>query len=144
MTDLFRRAYGDARYSPARHEVAEAVLRLRGAFTVDALVAEVRSAHDAAGATATVYRAVAAMEDSGFIERVGERGGSALYAHCEAHSHHHHVVCDQCGRTAATPCPLATDTLRLEGPAGFVVTRHEVTLYGLCPECASTQREEDC
>lgn len=82
-----------------------------------------------------MYRAVAAMENAGFIERVGARGGSALYARCDASAHHHHIVCDACGVTAEAECPLGT-TLDVAGTAGFVVTRHEVTLYGLCPTCA--------
>lgn len=143
MVDLFRRAYGDARFSPARLETAAAALRLGCAFTVDELVAEVRSTDEAAGAQATVYRAVAAMEDTGFLERVGERGGSTLYAHCETSAHHHHVVCDACGRVAAAPCPLAVDESRFKAPHGFTVTRHEVTLYGLCPDCVSTTHESE-
>lgn len=141
MDDLFRRAYGAARFSPARLEAAAAALRLGGAFTVDELVAEVRSADEAAGAQATVYRAVAAMEDSGFLERVGDRGGSTLFAHCEATAHHHHVICDACGRIAAAPCPLGVDEARFDAPQGFTITRHEVTLYGLCPDCGPTH---DC
>ncbi len=144
MNSLFKRAYGSARFSPARLETAAAVLRLDGAFTVEELVSEVRSADAAAGATATVYRAVTAMEAAGFLERVGERAGSALYAHCEAHAHHHHVVCDGCGRIAATACPLGAEAVHLAGPEGFVITRHEVTLYGLCPECASTSEQGSC
>jgi Fe2+ or Zn2+ uptake regulation protein len=105
---------------------------MRGAFTVEELAAAVHALDAKASATATVYRAVSAMEAAGHLERVGVRHGCALYASCADSGHHHHVVCDGCGRTAAAPCPLGGT------PAadGFVVTRHEVTLYGLCRECA--------
>lgn len=108
---------------------------LRGSFTVEDLAAAVRRLDPDAGASATVYRAVAAMEAAGFIERIGSRDGSGLYARCDASSHHHHIVCDDCGLTAHADCPL--DQLsNTEAPNGFIVTRHEVTLYGLCPACA--------
>lgn len=127
-------AYGRSRITPARIVVADAVDGFRGAFTVEELAGAVRFRHRTAGATATVYRAVAAMEKSGYLARVGARDGSALYARCDHAEHHHHIVCEACGRTAVADCPIDTSA-PLAG--GFVVTRHEVTLYGLCPECAA-------
>lgn len=128
-------AFGDARVTPQRQLIAECASALLGAFTVDELAATVRLADKTVG-TATVYRAVSAMADSGWLERVGERDGSALFARCGGGAgHHHHVVCDACGRVAVTECPVAVD-IRAGRSDGFVITRHEVTLYGLCPECA--------
>jgi len=112
-------------------------MRLSGAFTTDELAGAARANDPGAGATATVYRSVAAMERSGFLERVGERDGAALYARCDASSHHHHIVCDGCGRTAHAECPIEPHVATEPRDDGFVITRHEVVLYGLCPECAS-------
>ena len=115
-----------------------------GAFTVEELAESLRVAAASSGAaaagTATVYRTVAAMESTGFLSRVGARAGSALYARCTDASHHHHIVCDGCGRFTPTPCPIDTPVLSPEATGGFVVTRHEVTLYGLCGECARQPR----
>lgn len=129
-------AYGEGRVTPQRRRLAELAVGLPGAFTIDELVDAARAAGDTAS-TATTYRSVAAMEASGFLVRVGSRDGSALYAHCASDAHHHHAVCDGCGRIAHSPCPLSDsgDATRL--PDGFVVTRHEITLYGLCAACAS-------
>jgi Fur family transcriptional regulator, ferric uptake regulator len=128
--------YGVARLTPRRRLIAETARAIRAAFTVDDLAESVRNEQPDTG-LATVYRAVAALEASGWLERVGDRDGSTLYAHCPraaSGEHHHHVVCDVCGRTAPTACPLP---LASQAPEGFVVTRHEVTLYGLCADCAS-------
>jgi len=128
-----RNPYGPGRITTARRAVAAAVASAEGAFTVDDLAeAVVRSGANVG--TATVYRAVAAMEACGHVERVGSRGAASLYLRCEESRHHHHVVCDNCGRVAATPCPLSLPSMRSSD--GFVVTRHEVALYGLCPDCA--------
>jgi Fur family ferric uptake transcriptional regulator len=130
-----RSPYGSARVTAPRKAIARAVDEMRGAFTVEELAA-VAKRHDAtAGATATVYRAVAAMEKSGYLERVGSRDGSAFYARCSGGAHHHHIVCEGCGLVAAADCPLEPQ-LETGAVSGFVVTRHEVTLYGLCPACA--------
>lgn len=127
-------AYGTGRVTRQRRLVAETAVAMPGAFSVDDLASVVRAA-DAAAGVATVYRAVAAMLASGWLERVGERDGSALFARCHAGAHHHHhVVCDECGRIEATECPVVVEPV---GSGSFVITRHEVTLYGLCPRCAA-------
>lgn len=131
-------AYGTGRITPQRRLIAQSAAAMAGAFTVEELADETRTRDEATG-VATVYRAVTALLTSGWLERVGEREGRALYARCHAGDrHHHHVVCDGCGRIQATECPVVLAPG--EGTSdGFVITRHEVTLYGLCPECAATE-----
>lgn len=136
--DPVHEAYGQGRMTDQRRSVALAAAAMPGAFTVDELAEEVRDAFAASIATATVYRAVAAMEAAGSLERVGVREGAALYVYCGAKGHHHHVVCDSCGRVAETTCPIDVAAVSTDG---FVVTRHEVTLYGLCPACASSKAD---
>ncbi|MBW6467691.1 MAG: transcriptional repressor [Coriobacteriia bacterium] len=122
-----------------RRSVAAAADGFMRAFTVDDLIAAAR-AHSPGIGVATVYRAVASMEDAGALERVGSRDGSALYVRCSVEEHHHHLVCTACGAVAHTPCPLgapASDAAH----EGFVVTSHQVTLYGLCAACATTGPE---
>jgi Fur family ferric uptake transcriptional regulator len=134
MTDM-RRAYGPARSSRQRRAIADVAAALPGAFTIDELATALRRRRVRAG-KATVYRAVAALEASGWLERVGGRGGSALFARCSRTGrHHHHVVCGDCGRVVAIRCPGVAKTTRSGQRAGFLITRHEVTLHGLCAEC---------
>jgi len=129
-------AFGSGRVSPQRREIVSAVENLAGAFTVEDL-GRATHARDARIGTATVYRAVAALEESGWLERVGERDGSTLFARCDAGGHHHHhVVCEQCGRVEVTECPVVIAAA--ENPDGFRITRHEVTLYGVCPACSAS------
>lgn len=131
-------AFGDGRVTAQRATIAQAACEMPGAFTVEALAAAARGADTSIG-VATVYRAVSAMEATGWLERVGERAGSVLYARCAAGDHHHHhVVCTSCGRVEPAECPLRLD--QAQAPGGFVVTSHEVTLYGLCPACLSDER----
>lgn len=136
-----RSAYGGARLTGQRRLIAEVAGALPGAFTVDELAAAVRNTDAASGSTATVYRAVSAMEAAGFVQRVGDRGGAVLYARCEESAHHHHIVCDGCGKIAHAACPLGAEAQAAARDTGFVITRHEVTLYGLCPTCAGADRK---
>jgi Fur family ferric uptake transcriptional regulator len=129
------RPYGGARVSRQRRAIADAVAVLAGAFTIEELAAALRRRRVGAG-VATIYRAVAALAASGWIERIGERDGSALFARCAGRRHHHHhVVCDNCGHVAAVRCPDMRKATRSGKRAGFDITRHEVSLRGLCADC---------
>jgi Fur family ferric uptake transcriptional regulator len=135
-------AYGTGRSPPPRGAPAAGGPRFGGAFTADDLVARLRD-DTPASSTATAYRAIAAMVASGFLTPVGERDGAALYAHCAETGHHHHVVCTGCGATAHAPCPLDQAGLAASAPEGFVVTAHDVRLYGLCAACSEAAESAD-
>ena len=129
-----RQVFGTGRVTSQRATIAAAASELGTAFTVDDL-SSVARARDGSLGVATVYRAVAAMEESGWLERVGERSGCTLYARCVVDGHHHHVICTACGRMEPAECPVADFVSAANTPGGFVVTDHDVTLYGLCPDC---------
>lgn len=128
-------AYGAQRTSRQRLAIASAADSLDRAFSAYDLRAAVRRDHPGIG-LATIYRAVTAMEASGFIEAVGSREGAAVYARCRVDGHHHHLVCTGCGTVSDTACSLPLDPL-VEDP-GFKVTGHSFTLYGLCLSCQET------
>ena len=49
------------------------------------------------------------------------------------HAHHHHFQCEACGRVFDVhACPGDLSSM---APAGFQVSHHELTLYGLCADC---------
>lgn len=134
-----RMAYGHGRITAARRALAEAATVIGRAFTIEELAEAARSIEPSAGSTATAYRAAAIMEENGFLERVGDRHGRALYEHCAVETHHHHIVCESCGKTARAHCPITASLGDSVAASGFVLTRHVVTLYGLCPDCANRE-----
>ncbi len=82
---------------------------------------------------ATVYRTIRSLEELGEIVPVELPGEPARYE-LAGKDHHHHFVCESCGRVFdvdACPGNLANMT-----PDGFKLTRHDITLYGLCGQCA--------
>ncbi|PKQ19921.1 MAG: hypothetical protein CVT66_07820 [Actinobacteria bacterium HGW-Actinobacteria-6] len=128
--------FGGQRLSAARRRIAAAVPSIGGAFTAEDLH-EVVSAGDGPGiGVATVYRAVSAMTAAGSLAAVGARDGSTLYALCTGGEHHHHLVCTGCGIVVGIGCPIDGALRRSAEEAGYTVTSHEVTLYGLCRACA--------
>jgi len=132
--ELGRSAYVGARVSPQRAAIARAADAMTSAFSVDDLLEAVRRQVPGVGA-ATVYRAVSAMEASGFVESLGVREGSAIYARCHSGEHHHHLVCTGCGAVSDAECPVAPE--RYTASDGFRVTGHSLVLYGQCAKCQS-------
>ncbi len=126
-------AFGSGRESAQRVVIARAVDGAAGAFTAGDLAAAVRGMQPGVG-VATVYRAVSAMEKTGFIEAVGSRDHAVLYTRCRGRAHHHHAVCTSCGAVSETHCPLDLDELALDG---FSVSSHSLVIYGLCAGCRS-------
>jgi Fur family ferric uptake transcriptional regulator len=86
---------------------------------------------------ATVYRALEQLEGLGLIQRVDLSGGSAGYEPVDPSGHHHHhIVCEQCGRVVAFEDEgLEQAIVALAQRPDFNVSSHEVTLRGECAIC---------
>src|SRR3954470_347623 len=89
---------------------------------------------------ASVYRVLDELESLGLVSRVDVGGGGARYEpQRHAAEHHHHLVCDGCGRLT----PFQDDALErairgLAARVAFDVSDHDVTLHGSCESCRST------
>jgi Fur family transcriptional regulator, ferric uptake regulator len=81
---------------------------------------------------ATVYRTIRVLEEVGEVVAVEFPGESARYE-LAGKGHHHHFCCEHCHRAFDVKhCP---GDLSQMTPEGFKLHRHEITLYGLCPDC---------
>lgn len=92
---------------------------------------------------ATVYNCLETMVGSGLVKAVHvDREPTRFCANLHEHGHFH---CTGCGHIAdiefsrkgasASPVPPAPKGWKL--PEGYLVTHQDLTLRGLCPDCAS-------
>ena len=90
---------------------------------------------------ATIYRTVQVLVELGVIDKVSFDDGFVRYelgdAGQDSRHHHHHAICQRCGRVISFEGDLL-ETLEeaLYDTIGFVVTDHEVKLTGYCREYA--------
>ena len=87
---------------------------------------------------ATVYRTLEQLEGLHLVHRVEIGGDAAGYERVDPGQHHHHLVCEGCGRLS----PFASEALeeaiaRISREADFEVAAHDVVLRGTCPTCAA-------
>jgi len=121
----------------ARAAVIERLASEGGCLTAQELAERLRGGTRTVGA-ASVYRALAALEEAGLVRPADLGPGERRYelVHDDG-SHHHHVVCDRCGRTIA----FSDHGLEgaIEGVAkrlGVSIDAHDVVLRGTCRDCS--------
>ena len=101
--------------------------------TAQALHREVAREPDGPG-LATVYRTLHALATAGVAESF-VLGEEVAYRLCEP-AHHHHLICESCGRVASIPSCEVEDWARaVAHRRGFAVTGHRADVFGLCASC---------
>lgn len=87
---------------------------------------------------ASVYRAIDQLEALGLIQKIDVGGDSAAYERIDPTGHHHHhLVCDSCGRVIPFEDPdLERAIHSISTRDHFRVESHEITLRGICSDCA--------
>jgi Fur family ferric uptake transcriptional regulator len=87
---------------------------------------------------ATIYRALDLLIEHGLVERLELGDGQARFERVQpSGDHHHHLVCDRCGRLVAfDDAGLERAINQLSRRLGMRVESHDVLLRGACGRCA--------
>jgi Fur family ferric uptake transcriptional regulator len=91
---------------------------------------------------ASVYRVLDLLTSEGLVQRIDLGSGTARYEPVwPSGDHHHHLVCDSCGKVEAfEDSGLERALSRVEERSGYVVAGHDVVLHGACSDCGPTTR----
>jgi Fur family ferric uptake transcriptional regulator len=84
---------------------------------------------------ASVYRILETLAERGLVQRVDVGDGIARY---EVHGdeHHHHLICDDCGKVEAFEDERLEAAIReVEARSGYAIAAHDVVLRGACTAC---------
>jgi Fur family transcriptional regulator, ferric uptake regulator len=86
---------------------------------------------------ASIYRALDLLYDHELVNRLDLGDGIARYEFADpAGEHHHHLVCDRCGRLVAFDDPALERAIdRVSERLGMRVNSHDVVLRGECRDC---------
>ena len=86
---------------------------------------------------ASVYRVLEELTDLDLVHKLDLGAETARYERVEpGGDHHHHMVCDQCGRVLPfSDAALERAVAKLTGDASFEVRDHEIVLHGACGRC---------
>jgi Fur family ferric uptake transcriptional regulator len=87
-------------------------------------------------ARASVYRILEELEGLRLVTRVEVGQGLARFEAAREEGHHHHMVCDDCGRVIPfEDAELERSITRLARRVTFAVAEHDVVLHGACADC---------
>ena len=120
----------------ARRAVVELLAGEDCCLTAQEIADRLRAGGDAVG-IASVYRALDLLHGIGLVQRVEVGAGATRYeAVTPGGEHHHHVVCDSCGRISAFEDEgLERAIGRLARRLGHRVSAHDVLIHGECSRC---------
>lgn len=83
----------------------------------------------------TVYRNLDVFVISEIIQKTNINGSSASYELINDNTHHHLMICKDCGKTEAIEfCPFEEIRNKLKAQ-NFKLTDHKFELYGYCNKC---------
>ena len=101
---------------------------------------EIHEALAARGSTvglASVYRALDVLAQLKLVHRIDVDGTACFEPADPSGEHHHHAICDRCGKMDAFEDPelerLIDDVAER---LGYAVGGHDIVLRGSCPDCA--------
>ena len=119
------------RLTPQRQQVYDVLLQKRDHPTAEEVFMRAKKAMPEIS-HATVYNCLDALVKSGLARQVNvERGATRFCPNMAEHGHFH---CSACGMIYDVELPRELPCVTM--PRGFKAERHDVTIHGLCAECA--------
>lgn len=80
----------------------------------------------------TIYRNLHLYNEIGILESTELNGEKHFRMNCAKH-HHHHFICNDCGKTKDIDiCPM-DEVQQILG--NYAIEGHKFEIYGLCPSC---------
>ena len=117
-----------------REAILEVMRRLARPLTTREVQAELNQECD----LATIYRCMHMLESLQLAKRFDFGDGVARYEllHCDAHAHHHHLICTECSAIVEIEdCFPAELEERVAEGSGFKRITHKLEFFGTCPKC---------
>lgn len=127
-----------------RKLVIEFLYETLGYPTVDEIYDSIHVRYPHIG-IATMYRTMALFEEIGIVHKANVVDRKARYELClcaERGEHYHQLICSRCATIVKYSdfseqeiAQMCDEGRRLETQFGFVIDRHVVQYYGVCPAC---------
>jgi Fur family ferric uptake transcriptional regulator len=118
-----------------REDVLRSLGRGQTFRTAQQLFAQMRDGGSRIG-LATIYRTMQSMADEGEVDVLRTDAGEVAYRRCQTETHHHHLICRECGTTvevAARSVELWAG--RVAAEHGYDEVQHVLEIFGRCPAC---------
>ncbi|HEY3379756.1 MAG TPA: Fur family transcriptional regulator [Armatimonadota bacterium] len=120
-------------YTPQRRAVWTFFVEHPQGHTISAAVDALLQAHIG---QATVYRTVFLLLDMGLLRRIQDDVSGKAYFVAVRPGHSHPLICRQCRAIVEfDSCDLTILERLLARETGYIIERHHLEVYGVCPTC---------
>ena len=89
---------------------------------------------------ATVYNNLKVLIDEGFVSELKVRNDTTTYYDFMGHQHLN-VICEKCGRIADMDLDLPDVQQEAADQTGYQITKSQMVVYDICPDCVARQQE---
>jgi Fur family transcriptional regulator, ferric uptake regulator len=137
LLDRFRRYLRDHRQPVTRQRdlIAQIVFLSEDHPSVDVIIRRLRDQGEAVG-TATVYRTLEVLVESGLVRAHDFGEGFKRYESMPAQAYHEHLICERCGSVVEFHNERLERMLPvIADEHAFKHSRHRVEIYGVCRDC---------
>ena len=125
------------RNTKQREAVRDALARQESFVSAQQLHDSLRDDNNRVG-LATVYRQLATLVEDGEADILQSVEGESLYRSCDTTDHHHHLICNICGRVEEVEAPEVVQWVaRVTSDTGFKPATHVANVFGVCSDAAA-------
>ncbi|NMB87419.1 MAG: transcriptional repressor [Chloroflexi bacterium] len=90
----------------------------------------------------TVYRALERLTHAGKIS-VSDMGSGAAVFELVSNKPHHHLVCQNCGKTMVLPHQSVAPYFdAIQAATGYKIYTNHLILFGCCPDCLALEKAQ--
>jgi Fe2+ or Zn2+ uptake regulation protein len=123
------------RHTPQREAILPVLEHAHRPLTVE----EIRARMGQRPGLPTVYRNLERFVQEGRAESLQRPDPTMCFVRCRS-PHHHHLSCEVCGRMVEVElCGLEPSLEGMERSTGFHITRHQLNVSGVCPDCRAAK-----
>jgi Fur family ferric uptake transcriptional regulator len=127
---------GITRNTRQREEVLALLAQADDFRSAQQLHMTLRERGTAVGLT-TVYRTLQLLVDADEVDTMRLPSGEQLYRRC-SRTHHHHLVCRDCGATVEVEGPAVERWAdKIAAAHGFTEISHTLEIFGTCAGCTA-------
>ncbi|HEY3330926.1 MAG TPA: Fur family transcriptional regulator [Capsulimonadaceae bacterium] len=127
------------RVTMPRVSVLSAISRCGPHQSAEAIATATRDLHGTIS-TQAVYDTLHLLVGYGLVRRIDLAGNSPSFYELRVGDNHHHLVCRSCGIVHDVDCAVGdAPCLQPSATFDFKIDEAEVTFWGTCPDCLSTQ-----
>lgn len=81
----------------------------------------------------TIYRSLDAFYEHNLVNKY--QLNNTTYYTLKTKSHKHYLVCEKCRQMIEIDCFIHNQLKTIANERNFEISRHELTVYGLCDKC---------